>query len=427
MDLDDALTRARNRYVDAHPDSRQLAERACVVLPGGNTRSVLHVDPFAFRVAAAEGAYLRDVDGHRYLDLLGDYSAGLLGHRPRAVADAVRAQLDAGWALGAMTDAETAFAEAVVSRFASIEQVRFTNSGTEANLMAVMTARHVTGRDRVVVFEGGYHGGLLYFGKGGAPLRAPFDYVVLPYNDVAALEHELAEHADRIACVLVEPMLGAGGCIRGTAAFLEALRRGATAAGSLLIFDEVMTSRMAPGGAQEATGVVPDMTTLGKYLAGGFTFGAFGGARSVMAAFDPAAGGLSHGGTFNNNAFTMTAGTVVDDLVLAGGLLDALNARGRALQERLAAVFAASALSFSVTGWGSLCTIHPVAGPVRSPADLREADERWRQLLFFDLLENGFYTAQRGYIGLSVEVTDGDVARFVDAVAAFCDRHRGTR
>lgn len=423
MDLDGALDRARRRYVDAHPRSRELHERARAVLPGGNTRSVLHVDPFAFRVDGADGAYLCDVDGHHYLDLLGDYSAGLLGHRPAPVADALAERLSAGWALGAMTAAEITFAEAVVARFPSIDQVRFTNSGTEANLMAVMTARHATGRDHVVVFDGAYHGGLLYFGPSGAPLRAPFPYIVRAYNDVAALESTLARDGDRIACVLAEPMLGASGCIPATPAFLDALRTSTRAAGTVLVFDEVMTSRLAPGGAQELTGVTPDMTTLGKYLAGGSTFGAFGGGRELMAAFDPAAGGIAHGGTFNNNTFTMAAGAAVDRIVTADGYLDRLTARGEALRRRLSAVFAASPLSFSASGWGSLCAVHPVAGPIRSVDDLADADDRWRHLFFHDLLEAGFYLAPRGYFALSAAVTDADLDRFVAAVGAFCDRY----
>ena len=196
------------------PAAAELAERAARVLPGANTRSVLHIEPFAFRVAGATGAVLHDVDGHDYLDLLGDYSAGLLGRRG-VVADVIRGVLDRGWSLGAMSEPETLFAEAVVARFPSIEQVRFTNSGTEANVMALMTARHAAGRDRVVVFAGAYHGGPLYFGHGGGPLRIPFDYAVLPYNDVAAAEAEFADRGDDIAAVLVEPMLGAGGCIPG--------------------------------------------------------------------------------------------------------------------------------------------------------------------------------------------------------------------
>ncbi len=287
MTLDAALAAARERYAAAHPNSRRLAERAARVLPGGNTRSVLHIEPFAFRVAGATGAVLHDVDGHDYVDLLGDYSAGLLGRR-EAVADVIRGVLDRGWSFGAMSEPETMFAEAVVARFPSIEQVRFTNSGTEANVMALMTARHATGRGRVVVFKGGYHGGPLYFGHGGAPLQIPFDYAVLPYNDAAAAEAEFAERGGDIACILVEPMLGSGGCIPGDHDFLATLRRLATEHGAVLIFDEVMTSRLAVGGAQSLLGVTPDMTTLGKYLAGGLSFGAFGGKADLMAAFDPA-------------------------------------------------------------------------------------------------------------------------------------------
>jgi glutamate-1-semialdehyde 2,1-aminomutase len=427
MLLDDALRSARERYLRAHPRSAALAERARAVLPGGNTRSVLHIDPFAFRVAAVEGAYIRDVDGHKYLDLLGDYSAGLFGHCSTAVRDAVRATLDRGWSLGAMAEPEIAFAEAVVARFPAIEQVRFTNSGTEANLMAVMTARYATDRQRVVVFDGGYHGGLLYFGPSGAPLRVPFDYGVLPYNDIAAVEEEFAVHGERIACVLVEPMLGASGCIPAEPAFLDALRRCADSAGSLLIFDEVMTSRLSLGGAQQVLGITPDLTVLGKYLAGGLSFGAFGGRRDVMAAFDPDGGGLIHGGTFNNNAFTMAAGAAVHAAALTAESLAVLNERGGRLRDALSNVFASSPLPYSVTGWGSLCTIHPVEGSVRSAADARSGDLRWRDLLFHELLAGGFYFAQRGYIALSMDVSDADVARFVGAVAAFCERHHDTR
>jgi glutamate-1-semialdehyde 2,1-aminomutase len=293
--------------------------------------------------------------------------------------------------------------------------------------MAVMTARYTTGRDRVVVFDGGYHGGLLYFGPAGAALRAPFDYAVLTYNDIAAVEAEFAANGDRIACVIVEPMLGASGCIRAEPAFLEALRAATLGAGSLLVFDEVMTSRLAWGGAQQLTGVIPDLTVLGKYLAGGLSFGAFGGRREVMAAFDPDAGGLSHGGTFNNNAFTMAAGAAVHASALDAGLLDRLTERGERLRAALTEIFAASPMPFTATGWGSLCAIHPVDGPVRSPADLAPADARWRNLLFYELLADGFYFAQRGYLALSVEVGDDDLDRFTAAIAAFCERHRDTR
>jgi glutamate-1-semialdehyde 2,1-aminomutase len=422
MLLEHAVAAAKERYVAGHPRSAELAARAARVMPGGNTRSVLHVEPFAFRVVGADGARLHDADGHTYVDLLGDYSAGLLGRRD-VVADVVRAVLDRGWSYGAMSEPETAFAEAVVSRFPSVDQVRFTNSGTEANLMAVLTARHATGRGRVVVFDAAYHGGLLYFGPGGDPLRAPFEFAVLPYNDVAAAEAEFADHGDAIACVLVEPLMGSAGCIPGEPAFLAALRRLTAASGAVLIFDEVMTSRLAVGGAQGLLGITPDMTTIGKYLAGGLSFGAFGGRRELMVAFDPRAGGLTHGGTFNNNAFTMAVGAAVHDTLIDADALAAVNKRGDVLRDGLNERFAASTLTFCASGWGSLTTVHPVAGPVRSPTDLVDADPRWRELFFFELLDAGFYLAPRGYLALSMDVTDDDVEAFLDAVGGFCARH----
>jgi glutamate-1-semialdehyde 2,1-aminomutase len=421
--LDDAVAAAKQRYVTTHPRSAELAERAARVMPGGNTRSVLHFEPFAFRVDRADGAHLRDVDGHTYLDLLGDYSAGLLGRR-REVADVVRAVLDRGWSYGATSEPEATFAEAVVARFPSIEQVRFTNSGTEANLMAVLTARHATGRDRVVVFDGAYHGGLLNFTPAAAPLRAPFDFAVLPFNDADAAGTELAGAAgERVAAVLVEPMMGAAGCIPGDPAFLAALRRLTHASGSVLIFDEVMTSRLAVGGAQELLGITPDLTTLGKYLAGGLSFGAFGGRRDLMAAFDPRAGGLAHGGTFNNNAFTMAVGAAVHEALIDAAALATVNKRGDALRDGLNDVFGDSPLPFSATGWGSFVNVHPVAGPVHAPADLRGADPRWRELFFFELLEAGFYLAPRGYLALTMDVTDDDVDHLLTAVGEFCRRN----
>lgn len=417
--LDRALKDAVDRYVERHPESARLAREAAEVLPGGNTRSVLHTEPFGVRVAGADGAVLRTVDGHEVVDLLGDYSAGLLGRQP-AVADAVRDVLDRGWGYGAMSAPETAFAGALVARFDSVEQVRFTNSGSEADLMAVLTARHVTGRDRVVVFEGAYHGGPMTFLPGSEPLRVPFPFTVLPYNDVDALEAELAALGAETACVLVEPMLGAGGCIPATEEFLASTRRLTRAHGVLLVLDEVMTSRLAVGGAQELYDVRADLTVLGKYFGGGLSFGAFGGPREVMAAFDPARGGLTHGGTFNNNAFTMGVGPVV------AGLLDAptlttLNARGDRLRDRLANVLGPR--GWSVTGVGSMLSIHPVAGPVRSWTDVAGADPRWRRLLFHHLLDAGWYVAERGYLALSLAVTDAHLDGFVGAVQDFVDRY----
>ena len=403
-DLDAALVTVRGSYADRRPRSAALAIAAAKVMPGGNTRTVLHFEPFPFRVERAEGSLLVDVDGHRYVDLLGNYTAGLFGHQVPAVRDAIVEQLDRGWAFGATHALEVELAELVCSRFESIEQVRFTNSGTEANLMAIAAAIHVTARTKVLVFEDGYHGGVLSFAHGPGPLNVPHDFVVVPYNDAPAVEAAFAAVGSQIACVIVEPVQGSGGCIPAAPGFLETLRRLCTQHDTVLIFDEVMTSRLHPGGAQARFGVLPDMTTLGKYLAGGMTFGAFGGRRPIMAAFDPAQGGaLSQAGTFNNNVVSMAAGVAALRDVLTSEALVALNDRGDVLRERLSVTFAGASLPLTVTGIGSMLNVH---------AD----DERWVELFFHAMLAAGFYLARRGMIALALDVTEEQLDAFAHAV-----------
>ena len=402
------------RYAAVRPKSHELFVQANAVMPGGSTRSVLDVRPFLFRVASAADAHLTDVDGHTYIDFLGDYSAGLLGHNPAPIASAVHDALTRGWSYGGVHVDEIRLAQTVVERFPSIDQVRFTNSGTEANLMAVQLARHHTGRDRIVVCDHAYHGGLLYFGQGGESLLAPFDFDRINYNDLDGM----AAITSETAAVLVEPMMGAAGCIPATTEFLSALRRRTDETGTLLIFDEVMTSRMSIGGQQLRTGIDPDLTTLGKYLAGGMTFGAFGGRADVMAAFDPAQGGtLTHGGTFNNNVVTMAAGAAALRELLSGEVLDQLFTRGDSLRERISQLLAQTPLPLCVTGLGSMMALHTVNGPVTSPHDLANSDRELTQLLFHELLHRGCYIAPRGFIALSIAITDADCDILVDAMA----------
>lgn len=399
-----AVARARSSYADRRPRSAVLAADAAEVMPGGNTRTVLHFDPFPFRVTRTEGSVLVDADGHRCVDLLGNFTAGLFGHDVPAVREAVLAQLERGWAIGAPGPLEVELASLICARFESIEQVRFTNSGTEANLMAVGTAVHVTGRRKVVVFEEGYHGGVLTFSHGVGPLNVPHEFVVLPFDDGAAVASLFVREGASIACVLVEPVQGSGGCVPASAGFLRQLRDVCTASGAVLIFDEVMTSRLHPGGAQARYDVVPDMTTLGKYLAGGMSFGAFGGRRSIMSAFDPAAGGtLSQAGTFNNNVVSMAAGVAALRDVLTPEALIALNERGDALRARLDDTFAGAGLPLRVTGMGSMMCVH---------AD----DPAWVELFFFAMLAAGFFLARRGMIALSLDVTESQLTSFCAAV-----------
>ncbi|MFD1381585.1 aminotransferase class III-fold pyridoxal phosphate-dependent enzyme [Fodinicurvata halophila] len=208
--------------------------------------------------------------------------------------------------------------------------MRFTNSGTEANLMAMSLARATTGRNKILVFHGAYHGGVFVFAGGGSPINAPFEFVLGQYNDIESTLELVREHASDLAAIVVEPMMGAGGCIPAKAEFLQGLQDAATDAGALFIFDEVMTSRLAPGGLQELLDITPDLTVLGKYIGGGFSFGAFGGASRLMDHFDPhKPGSFPHAGTFNNNILTMSAGYAGMSRVFTSEASRELNQRGK--------------------------------------------------------------------------------------------------
>lgn len=411
--IDAALGEARERYAARRPGSRARHEAACRVMPGGNTRTVLFHGPFPLCAAGGEGATLIDVDGHRYLNLLGEYTAGLFGHSNPVIRRAIVAALDRGINLGAHNVPEAELAAIVCARFPSIELVRFTNSGTEANLMAVATARHVTGRQKVMVFGGGYHGGLLYFGGGGIPINAPYPFVVAPYNDLERTRALIRDHAADLAAILVEPMMGSAGCIPATIEFLSLLRQEATAAGAVLIFDEVMTSRFSAGGAQALDNVVPDMTTLGKYIGGGMSFGAFGGRSDIMGIYDPTVpGSMPHAGTFNNNMLTMAAGLAAMTEVFTPTVASELHARGEGLRDRLNRSFRNAGVALQMTGRSSLMNLHATALPVRSVADLAHSNDAVKELIFLDLLERGCYVARRGFLALSLAVTDQDIERF---------------
>ena len=410
--IDSVLADSIARYTARNPESERRAARAAEVLPGGNTRSVLHFDPFPLAFARGEGAQLWSLDGDRYVDLLGEYTAGLYGHSHPVILDAVREALDGGISYGGTNDLEHRFAELLCRRFPAMERVRFTNSGTEANLMALALALHHTGRREVLAFKGGYHGGVLAFGSGEpSPVTVPHAFVLGDYDEVEATRALIRAHAETLGAILVEPMLGSGGCIPASGAFLRMLREEATATGAVLIFDEIMTSRLGPQGVGGLEGIAPDLMTVGKYLAGGMSFGAFGGRRELMSAYDPTRpGSLFHAGTFNNNVLSMSAGIAGLGRVLTDEALTALNERGDRLRADLDRVAADLDVPVHVSGRGSLMTVHS-----REPV---------KRLLFFELLDSGHWIAARGMIALSLPVTDELCAGFVSAFETILSRHR---
>ena len=353
----------------------------------------------------------------QYVDFLGEFTAGLYGHSQRAIIDALHSALDLGLSFGGVNDLEPRLGELICARFPSVDLVRFTNSGTEANLMAIALAVALTERRKILVFRGGYHGGVLTFGETPSPVTVPHEWVLADYDDVDGTRSLIREHGPELAAVLVEPMLGAGGCVPAGQEFLEMLRSETTASGALLVFDEVMTSRLSPGGLQSVLGVTPDLTTLGKYLGGGLSFGAFGGRADLMAAYDPTRpGALFHAGTFNNNVLTMSAGIAGLEHVLDDATLTAVNDRGDRLRAALDAV--ARPAGLHVSGRGSMMTIHPAPHPIIASAPLTEAQAAVKELIFFGLVNRGFWLARRGMVTVSIPTTD---AMCDDLVAAFAE------
>ncbi|HEY4166617.1 MAG TPA: aminotransferase class III-fold pyridoxal phosphate-dependent enzyme, partial [Reyranella sp.] len=280
-DLQSALAEARQAYIDRNPKSLVRQNEAVEAMPGGNTRTTLHNAPFPLTVVRGEGCRLWDVDGHEYIDVLGEYTAGIYGHSHPVIRAAIDKALNHGWNYAGRNPHEAKLAKLIVDRIPSIDLVRFTNSGTEANVMALAGARVFAQRHgpnggrkkatKVMVFHGGYHGGVLYFVSGGSPVNMPYHYIVGTYNDVEGTRALLRQHAEEIFAVLLEPMQGSHGCLPGDPAFLHMLREETWNHDITMIFDEVMTSRLSPGGLQAKLGVTPDMTTLGKYIGGGMS------------------------------------------------------------------------------------------------------------------------------------------------------------
>jgi len=414
-DLDRVIAEAYEVYSAKRPNSQVAFNSATEVMPGGNTRTVLYHPPYPFCAQSGEGAWLTDVDDNRVLNLLGEYTAGLFGHDHPLIRSAITEALSGGLNLGAHNTYEARFAELVCQRFPAIEKVRFTNSGTEANLMALTAARAYTGRSKVLVFEGGYHGGVFYF-KSGVSSNAPYPWIKVAYNDTQAAVDAIRNNAADLAAVLVEPMQGSGGCVAGSAEFLSALRQETNSAGSLLIFDEVMTSRLGGAGAQGIYGIVPDLTTLGKWIGGGMSFGAFGGRVDIMDLFDPRrTDAIGHAGTFNNNVLTMAAGIAALAEIYTAQRAIEFTAWGERVRQRLNDIATALDVPVCVTGMGSVMALHPTRGPIRTYADVAALDLRLREILFLDLLDAGYYIAMRGFVALSLALEEADMAGFYEA------------
>jgi glutamate-1-semialdehyde 2,1-aminomutase len=426
-------------YRRTTPASRALHAQAVKVMPGGTTRTTTYFDPYPLYIDRGEGCRLWDVDGTERIDMLGNYTAMILGHAHPKVVEAVNKQIARGTAFAAANSIEVELATLLCQRIPSLELVRFCNSGTEATMFAMRLARSFTGRPKIARIEGGYHGTHDYAevsthpvpaeaGPGDRPLPRPDSIgtpkwaletsVVLPFNNPEAAERILREEGDQVAAVILEPIIGAGGVIAATSAFLERLRSVTRELGILLIFDEVISLRLAPGGAQQLYGVKPDLTTMGKIIGGGLPVAAFGGRADVMRLLDPRRQpNLPQGGTYNGNPLGMAAG-VAAMKELTPDVYEELNRKGARVKDQLTEVFASHGMPAQVNGVGSLLAIHFTDIPVTDYRSKATSNQKITHDFFLALVNHGVLMAPRAMGALSTPMGEQDIQEFVDAVDA---------
>lgn len=415
-----------HRYKKRTAASKAAIEKARGVLPGGDTRSVLHFSPYPLVLASGNGCEITDLDGNRYLDFLCDYGAGLYGHSHPKLIGAMAEALKKGLTLGGVVEEEYEFARLLTERFPALERVRFTNSGSEANLMAITSARLFTGRDKLLVFKGGYHGCVLIYAEPASRICAPYDVVYGSFNDIEATRSAIAGCADQLAAIIVEPMIGAGGVIPAKQVFLQELRTIADSSGALLIFDEVLTSRIGSSGGQGYYQVFPDLMTCGKYLGGGGNFGAFGGRADIMAMYDAGKpDAVMHGGTFNNNVLTMVAGSTGLREVFTAEQAVALTQRADRFRQVLNKICRERGVAMQWTGLGPLLGVHFLSRKVLYPSQQALSSPILKDILHMALLERGIYMAPRGAVVLSVVHTESHFDAFKQALAGVLDSYQG--
>ncbi len=412
-----SLRRVSRDYIARNPRSMEIAQRAAVVLPGGTTRTTTFFAPFPPVLVGGEGCHVVDADGNRRVDYLNNYTSLILGHAHPGVLAVAADTAARGSAFASPTEHEVRLAEVLVDRVASVDQVRFTNSGTEATMAALRLARAFTGRPRVARFEGSYHGTHDYTAVPGAGIPTPVEdlVVTLPFNDIDGCEAGITRSSDTLAAVIVEPVQGAGGVIAADQSFLESLREMTAGAGILLIFDEIVSFRLHYGGAQAIYGVTPDLTTFGKIIGGGFPIGGFGGRKDVMALLHPTKGSIRWGGTFNGNPVSAAAGVATLEMLTAK-VIDELNQQGEDLAEGINQVLEASMVQARVTCAGSLYNIHSTAEPIADHAAVQRADPELADLLHLGLMNRGYFLAPRGMGCLSTVMTASERAGLVDAL-----------
>ena len=431
------------RYLATTAESRALWDEAREYLPGGDSRNSIFWNPYPVFIESGSGCHVVDVDGVDRLDFINTMTSLILGHSPQPVVDAVTSQLEKGVVYNAPNRHQVTLAKLLCERVPSFDLVRFTNSGTEATLNTIRAARAFTGRNRIAKAEGGYHGThdvvtvsvrvnldqagdsrqpLAVAASEGVPQETVEQVTVIPFNETEAALEILEQQKDTLAAVIVEPMLGSVGMVPATPEFLAMLRKFTSEHGIVLIFDEVISFRVAPGGAQQFYDVTPDLTSLGKIIGGGFAVGAFGGRAEIMELYDPTQGPrVSHAGTFNANPVTMAAGSATLE-----ELTPEVYRRLAELTDRLKLgiqdVCAGLEVPVQTTGLGSLFGIHFTDQPIVNYRSVSHNDSRLRDQVFLGLLNEGILMASNLVGALSTALEESDVDTFLDSFQRVLER-----
>ena len=431
------LQRLEDRYRERTPTSASLHDRAQAVMPAGDTRTSTFFRPYPLVISRAYGTEVVDADGNQLLDFMNNSTALIHGHGFGPVETAVRDQMAKGTAWGALNEHQISLAEILCERVASVERVRFTNSGTEATMMAIRAARAATGKSEIVKVEGGYHGThdavsvsvspgvdsassrpwtLSKPDGAGIPEHVPQTTRVVAFNNVQAIAETVMAHRDSIAAVIVEPLLGSHGYAPASQEYLQSVRQVTAEHGLLLILDEVQTFRLDFGGAQSLYGIKPDLTAFAKIIGGGFPVGAFGGRADLMDQYRPDAKvPIGHGGTFNGNPITMTAGTAAM-ANLTEERIRYINGLGDQLRAGMTDVLAEQGLKGKVVGYGSLAGLHMTDREVNNYQDAATAPRELMRFIFLACLNRGLLIATGGGLNTTTAMNSGTVDQ---AIAIF--------
>ncbi len=388
---------------EAHAQAKKL-------MPGGTSRQAGYWAPYPLTIGRGEGANLWDLDGHRYLDLINNYTSMVHGHAYPPIVEAACQSIRHGTGWSAGNEPQSRLAAQLVERVPSVEQVRFTNSGTEAGALAATIARVVTGRSKLLMARYGYHGSLPEFETGFSGHEGPVTYLA-GFDDLEDFEAVLESHVNEIAAEFLEPVLGAGGIRPASAAFLQGVKKAAQKAGALFVLDEVLSFRFATGGCQAGIGLEPDLTMLGKLIGGGFPVGAVGGPRELLRIFDPADLKIFHTGTFNANPVTMAAGEIAVR-ELTAQRISAMEELCNALKDGLARAAKKCGLPMSINHYGSCLNLYFSESAPESSI-VRE-DQEMIGKFHLAALNHGLFLASRGMIAVSTVTTREHVTQALE-------------